>query len=114
SSRAALPNTFGRARPRAVPTDPRKCPLSGSVAQRRERLGKRTTASTLERWCFWALALGSTRIAVDSLPASFRASLAGWCFGAVWFLALPATLVFALLRWSDAAGSSGGQLLEIV
>ena len=84
------------------------------MAQRRERLGKRTTASTLERWCFWALALGSTRIAVDSLPASFRASLAGWCFGAVWFLALPATLVFALLRWSDAAGSSGGQLLEIV
>jgi signal peptidase I len=53
-------------------------------------------------------------IAVASPTVSLRATLAGWCFGALWFLAAPAAFVFALLRWADSAGGTGGQLLEIV
>lgn len=49
---------------------------------------------------------------MDCIPRSFQATVTGWCFRAVWFLVLPAGLVFALLSWSDAAG--GGGLLEIV
>jgi signal peptidase I len=51
---------------------------------------------------------------VSSPPASVPALVAGWCFGAIWFLALPAALVFVLLAWSDAAGASGGELAEVV
>ena len=51
---------------------------------------------------------------MSSPPASVPALVAGWCFGAVWFLVLPSALVFALLAWSDAAGAAGGELAEVV
>ena len=51
---------------------------------------------------------------MSSPRASVPAIVAGWCFGAIWFLALPAALVFVLLAWSDAAGASGGELAEVV
>ena len=51
---------------------------------------------------------------MGSRTVSAQATLVGWCFGAVWFFALPAALVVGLLRWSEVAGGSGPQLLEIV
>ena len=43
-----------------------------------------------------------------------KATLVGWCFGALWFLALPAALVLVLVTWSDSAGAWAGELAEVV
>jgi signal peptidase I len=51
---------------------------------------------------------------VGSPLASFKATLIGWCFGALWFLALPAALVLVVVTWSDSAGAWAGELAEVV
>jgi signal peptidase I len=64
--------------------------------------------------CFLARGLTFLLDLVPSPPASFKATLVGWCFGALWFLALPAALVLVVVTWSDSAGAWAGELAEVV
>ena len=43
-------------------------------------------------------------------PASWKASLAGYCFGGVWFVLVPAALVLALFAWCGSPGAWAAEL----
>src|SRR6185295_18468388 len=66
------------------------------------------------RLCFAVRGLRFLLNLVPSPPAPIKATLVGWCFGALWFLALPAALVLVVVTWSDSAGAWAGELAEVV